>query len=106
MAISTWEPSELDRWKQRAEQAEARVEQLEREVNEEWVTRGMPSWRSRAKQAEAELEALKCCGNCRTWWELLSCDYHVGEVRCVGREGNEKCAYTPSRWTPREEASS
>jgi len=58
MAISTWEPSELDRWKQRAEQAEARVEQLEREVNEEWVTRGMPSWRSRSKRAEAELRDL------------------------------------------------
>jgi len=42
----------------RAQQAEARVEQLEREVDEEWVTRGMPSWRNRAKRAEAELRDL------------------------------------------------
>lgn len=64
MAISTWEPSELDKWKQRAEQAEAELEapwHIGRFIEVDGLVVGphmVRSYRERVDALGAELERV------------------------------------------------
>jgi len=64
MPISTWEPSELDKWKQRAEQAEAALDTCRTDRNE-WRMRYERTdelrtmYLAEKKQAEATIEQLR-----------------------------------------------
>ena len=102
-------------WSKR-EAAEARVVELER-----YLTAGREEWLLTSKaleQAEAEFSDLRCCGNCSHY----SFNGENEDVYSFCREiddgdpgahdkglycdvaPHDRCHFTPSRWTSREEA--